>query len=83
MGCSMKAEYITSLAIALILAACAHNQTIEVSEYHITNAEQKCAGKTACSEVYATGKCNVWINAKATTEKDYGAAVRKCFAGRA
>jgi hypothetical protein len=26
---------------------------------------------------------NVWINAKATTERDYGAAVRKCFAGRA
>jgi hypothetical protein len=79
----VKAEYITSLAIALILAACAHQQTVEVSEYHITNTAEKCAGKTACSEVYDTGKCNVWINAKATTEKDYGAAVRKCFAGRA
>ena len=78
----MKSEYITSLAIALILAACAHHQTIEVSEYHINTAE-KCAGKTACSEVYETGKCNIWINAKRTTEADYGAAVRKCFAGRA
>ena len=26
---------------------------------------------------------NIWINAKRTTEADYGAAVRKCFAGRA
>ena len=43
----------------------------------------ECAGKTACSEVYETGKCHVWINANATTERDYGAAVRKCFAGRA
>ena len=77
------AEYITSLSIALILAACTHHQTIEVSEYHITNTAEKCAGKTACSEVYETGKCHVWINANATTERDYGAAVRKCFAGRA
>ena len=74
---------ITSAIAAAILAACAHHQTIEVSEYHITNTEQKCAGKTACSEVYDTGKCNIWINAKRTTEADYGAAVRKCFAGRA
>jgi hypothetical protein len=78
----MKSEYITSLAIALILAACAHHQTIEVSEWHIDNAAEKCAGKTACSEVYDTGKCNVWISAEKATEKDYGAAVRKCFAGR-
>ena len=79
----MKSEYITSAIAAAILAACAHHQTIEVSEYHITNTAEKCAGKTACSEVYDTGKCNVWINAKATTERDDGAAVRKCFAGRA
>jgi hypothetical protein len=79
----VKSEYITSAIAAAILAACAHHQTIEVSEYHITNTEQKCAGKTACSEVYDTGKCNIWINAKRTTEADYGAAVRKCFAGRA
>lgn len=77
------AELSLSFCIACILAACAHHQTITVQEYHITNTEQKCAGKTACSEVYETGKCNVWINAKATTERDYGAAVRKCFAGRA
>lgn len=79
----MKSEYITSAIAAAILAACAHHQTIEVSEYHITNTAEKCAGKTACSEVYDTGKCNIWINAKRTTEADYGAAVRKCFAGRA
>ncbi len=78
----MKSEYITSAIAAAILAACAHHQTIEVSEYHITNTAEKCAGKTACSEVYETGKCHVWINANATTERDYGAAVRKCFAGR-
>ncbi len=78
----MKSEYITSAIAAAILAACAHHQTIEVSEYHITNTAEKCAGKTACSEVYDTGKCNIWINAKRTTEADYGAAVRKCFAGR-
>jgi len=79
----VKSEYITSAIAAAILAACAHHQTIEVSEYHITNTAEKCAGKTACSEVYDTGKCNIWINAKRTTEADYGAAVRKCFAGRA
>ena len=79
----MKSEYITSLSIALILAACAHHQTVDIHEWHIDNAAEKCAGKTACSEVYDTGKCNVWINAKATTERDYGAAVRKCFQGRA
>ncbi len=79
----MNHELIASVIAALLLAACAHHQTIEVSEYHITNTEQKCAGKTACSEVYDTGKCNIWINAKRTTEADYGAAVRKCFAGRA
>lgn len=77
------AELAISAVIACILAACASQRTITVQEYHITNTEQKCAGKTACSEVYDTGKCNVWINAKATTERDYGAAVRKCFAGRA
>lgn len=79
----MNHELIASVIAALLLAACAHHQTITVQEYHITNTEQKCAGKTACSEVYDTGKCNIWINAKRTTEADYGAAVRKCFAGRA
>lgn len=79
----MNHELIASVIAALLLAACAHHQTITVQEYHINNTEQKCAGKTACSEVYDTGKCNIWINAKRTTEADYGAAVRKCFAGRA
>ena len=78
----MKSEYITSLAIALILAACAHHQTIEVSEYHINNAAQKCKGKTACADV-RPDQCVIFVNAKQATELDYGAAVRKCWEGRA
>ena len=31
----------------------------------------RCAKRRAL--VPDTGKCNVWINAKATTERDYGA----------
>ena len=58
-SCDETAEYITSLSIALILAACAHHQTVEVSEYHITNTAEKCAGKTACSGVYETGNACV------------------------
>ena len=53
-----------------------------IERFSFHESIQKCAGKTACSEVYDTGKCNVWINTKATTERDYGAAVRKCFQGR-
>jgi hypothetical protein len=78
----VKSEYITSAIAAAILAACAHHQTVEVSEYHITNTDTRCNGKTACSDVIEAGKCVIFVNATKATEKDYGAAVRKCWEGR-
>ena len=44
----MKSEYITSLSIALILAACAHHQTVHALQRwrhgaFMTNSEGVCA----------------------------------------
>ena len=78
----MTPAHITATLAASLLSACSTVQTVDIHEWHINNATEKCNGKTACSAVIAPGECNVWINAKATTESDYGAAVRKCFAGR-
>ena len=49
------AELALSVVIACILAACASQRTITVQEYHITNTDQRCNGKTACSDEEVRG----------------------------
>lgn len=74
-------ELIASAIAAIAIAACASQKTLTVQEYHINNAAQKCNGKTACADVQPDG-CMIFVNAKQATERDYGAAVRKCWEGR-
>lgn len=70
------------IALLLMLTGCA-SQSAVVYQWPITNAAEKCGGKTACSHVYDTvagvPQCNVWLTSTETRRDDFRAAVERCL----
>lgn len=68
--------------LPLLLTGCASQQAV-VYQWPITNAAEKCSGKTACSQVYdmvaGVPQCNVWLNSKETQRDEFRAAVEGCL----